>query len=143
VPFAIAIFTLCPKILVRNGNTLSAKKRQLIKVAALKNDLIVPHVKKTAPSHANGIAPFKHCPLTVLEQIFNDASHFGAAEFDLEHMTDLGATAQRVGDNLVVDGIGRVEVQQTLDAAAVEQFHPFCHELLRSHGGTSIEENNG
>src|SRR5580692_7804237 len=96
------------KILIGHGNPLAAKERELIKVAALKNNLIISDLKKTAASQSIGITPLEYRPLSVLEKVFNNTSHLRAAEFDLEHMANFAAPAQRVGYHLVIDGVDGV-----------------------------------
>ena len=54
---------------------MQPQKRELIPIAALKNNLPVLHMKKAAAAQARRISPLQNGPFGVLKDIFGNAVH--------------------------------------------------------------------
>lgn len=59
---------------------MESEKSQLVPISALKHDLVVDDLKKSAASQALGIAPFKNGPIPYLENVLRNAHHLGRRE---------------------------------------------------------------
>jgi hypothetical protein len=124
---------LGPKVALWHCDALQTKEGELIKVASLKNNLIIEHMEEAAATQAAWITPFKYGPLSVLKNVLNDASHGGSAELDLEHVSNGGATPKRLHNNLVVDRVGVVEGRKTVYVTIIKAMDPILDELFRRH----------
>jgi hypothetical protein len=62
-----------------------SQERQFIPVSPLKFYFPVGYVEKTAASESERIFPFQHAPLAILENVFNDADHFGPGKFPFKY----------------------------------------------------------
>ena len=89
--------------------------------------------KKAAAAQPLGVAPFENGPVGRLQQIFNQADHFGPSELDLEHSPNGFAATQGLGDHLMIDRILGVERCQAGDIGTVEAVDPTFHHFLRRH----------
>jgi hypothetical protein len=93
------------EVVVRHRESLKPEEGQLVEVAALKDDLVVSHLKEAATAQPVRIAPFEDRPLAILEQILDKTRHLRATELGVEHLPDRFAPEQRLHDYLI---IGRI-----------------------------------
>jgi len=61
------------------------QERELVPISSLEYDFIVLHMKKTASAKSERIFPLQYGPLSVFEDIFHDADHFGRRKLVGEH----------------------------------------------------------
>lgn len=108
-----------------------------VPIAALEGDLAVADLEEAAAAQTLGVAPFEDRPGTVLEQVLDDADHFGMGEVVLEHGADGRATMDRRLHHLVVDGILMIEPGKRGRVAAIERLDPCPHQRFWRHGLTS------
>lgn len=122
---------LGPKVAFWHCDTLLSEERELVKVATLKDDLVVAHMEEAAATQTLWITPFKDCPFSILKDVLHDASHGRSPELDLEHVPDSLPAMQRLHHNLVIGRVRRVEGCEALYIALIEATHPLLDELFR------------
>lgn len=110
-----------------------AKEGELVPVAPLKLDEGVADVKEAAASEAERIPPLENRPLTLFEEILDDAHHRCPGEFTLEHLPNRGPALDGLFGYLVIDGRVGVEGSERFGIAAVERLDPLQDDFLRSH----------
>jgi hypothetical protein len=108
-------------------------KRQLIEIAALKNDQAVSYVEETATAQSQRIRPFQDGPFSILENILDPAGHFRRAELTGEHLANGFLSNCRFPDYLVIYGVRRVKGRQFVRVAAVERGHPSFDQFAGFH----------
>ena len=108
---------------------MQPKKGELVEVATLKDDLVVADMEEATSAQAIGVAPFKDGPVSILEDVLDQAGHRGSAEFDLEHLPDCRAAMQRLHHHLVVDCIARIERRKPVNVGFVKAANPLLDEL--------------
>ena len=130
VPRSIPLNELSgPKIAPRDCEALQPKEGKLVEVATLEDDPVVEDLEEAAATQAIGVAPFKDGPVSILEDVLDQARHRGPAEFDLEHLPDGRTTTQWLHHDLVVDRIIRIERREPIDIGIIEASNPLLDEL--------------
>ena len=122
------------QVFVGYRDTLDFEEVELVKIAALEDNLVVLDVEKSAAAKTEGVAPFQDGPIARFVQGFFVAHHFRASKFDLEHLADGGAPDQGFCHHLVIGGVFRIKGHEAFDVGGVEEFDPVFYELGRSHG---------
>lgn len=75
-------------ILFRQRQILQAEEGEFVPITALKNYLIILHMKKSAAAQSVRVFPFQHCPLPVLKEIFFNSDHLRMSELRFKHLPD-------------------------------------------------------
>jgi hypothetical protein len=114
-------------------SSLLLLKRQLIEIAALKNDQAIFYVEETAAAQFQRIRPFQDGPFSILENILDPAGHFRPTELTGEHLADGLLSNYRFPDHLVIYGVRRVKGRQFVRVAAVERGHPSFDQFAGFH----------
>ena len=120
---------LGPKVALRDFEALQPKEGKLVKVATLKDDLVVANMEESASAQAIGVTPFKDGPLSILKEVLNQAGHRCPAELDLEHLPNGRAAVQRLHHHLVVDCIVRIERRKPVNVGFIKAANPLLDEL--------------
>lgn len=120
--------------MIRYRHALRAQECQLVPIATLENDLVILDVKEPASPQPERIPPFENRPVTVFENVFNDAYHLRIGEPVGEHLPDrVSAIDGRLG-YLVVHRMLGVEGYECVDIRSVEGIHPLFDKIFWFHG---------
>src|SRR5579862_1280433 len=90
-------------------------------------------MKEAASPETLRVAPLEDRPLSILEEVLDDANHFRSREASRKHLADRIAALDGIFRNLMVDGIGGVECGQSFDVGAIKGVYPSSHDVSRAH----------
>lgn len=110
--------------IVGNGQSMPPKKCQAIPVSALEPNSAIDDIEEAAAPKSGRIAPFEDGPFPILEQILDDAFHFGVSELAAKHGPDRTSTSYGFLNDLVIGGIVCVEFGERVGIRAVERIDP-------------------
>ena len=113
---------------------MAAEERKLIPVASLKLDLPVYNVEEPAAAKAKRIAPLQNSPLTLFEDVFDQADHIRRGEPRGKHLFDCFSSDNREFSDLMIDSLFRVEASKSIDICTVECLNPGLNKSAWLHG---------
>ena len=106
---------------------------ELVPIPTLKDDLFVLDPKEPAAPQTERVSPLENSPLTVLENVLDDAEHLCSSELRFKHLADCLAAHNRFLRYLMVHSVRGIKARKGSGICFVEGLDPRSNDFTRFH----------